>query len=79
MEVIIPTPAAQEQPDVVDIFLEKTDEGNASLEQQAPIDDIDKKIEVEKEDPLPPKNLQAEPSESNKEETDKNEGELNAS
>lgn len=79
VEVIIPTPAAQEQPDVVDIFLEKTNEGNASPEQQAHVDDVDEEIEVEKADPSPPRKMQAEPSDSNKEETDKNEGELNAS
>ena len=79
IEVIIPTPKGEEQPDVVDIFLEKTDEGNASPEQQAPVDDVDEEIEVDKDDPSPPRNLQAGPSESNKEETDKNEGELNAS
>ena len=61
VEVIIPTLVAQEQPDVVDIFLEKKDEGNASPEQQAPVDDVEEEIEVEKADPSPPRDLQAEP------------------
>jgi hypothetical protein len=79
VEVIIPTPVSQEQPEIVDIFLEKDEEGNASRKQQAPADDeVDEGIEIEKADPSPPNKLQAEPSGS-KEENDKIEGELNAS
>ena len=58
VEVIIPTLATQEQTDVIDIFLEKNDEENASPKQQALADDgVDEDIEVEKADPSPPKKL----------------------
>nr|XP_020173034.1 eukaryotic translation initiation factor 5B-like [Aegilops tauschii subsp. strangulata] len=76
--VVIPTPAAQE-PDVVDIFLNKSDEENALPKQQVMDDKTDEEIEVEKAVPSPPKEMQAEPSRSNKKENDKVDGELNAS
>ena len=79
VETVIPTLEAQEQPDVVDIFLEKTNEGSACPKHQALVDDVDEEIEVEKADPSPPRQLQDEPSQSNKEEIDKYEEEQNAS
>ena len=79
VEVIIPASVVQEQLDVVDFFLEKTNEENASLKQQAPVNEIDEEIEVEKADSLSLRTSQAEPSEPNKEENDKIEGTLNAS
>ena len=75
--VIIPTSAAQET-DVVDIFLNKTDEENVLPEEQAPEEKVDEEIEVEKAFSSPLKNMQVEPSGSNKED-DKAEGEQNAS
>ena len=70
--VIIPTTVAQEI-DVVDIFLDNPDEGNVQPEQQAPEEKIDEEIEVEKAVSSPLKEMQVEPSGSNKED-DKVEG-----
>ena len=70
--VIIPTSIAQET-DVVDIFLNKTNEENGLPEKQAPEEKIDEEIEVEKEVSSPLKEMQVEPSGSNKED-DKVEG-----
>ena len=77
MEVIIPTSASQEI-DVVDIYLNKTDDENVLPEQQAPKEKTDEVIEVEKAVSSPLKEMQVEPSGSNKED-DKVEGEQNAS
>ena len=65
VDVIIPT---LENPDVVDIFLDKTDEENALPKQRAPDDKTDEGIEVEKANPLPLNTMQVDPSRSNKEE-----------
>ena len=78
-EVVIPEPVGRVQHEEVDIFLERTEEENAPPKQQSPAEEVDEEIEVEKADPSPPKTLQAEPSESTKEKSDKIEGELNAS
>nr|XP_020165050.1 DNA ligase 1-like [Aegilops tauschii subsp. strangulata] len=50
--VMIPTAAAQES-DVVDMYLVNPDEVNVVLEQNAPEERIDEKIEMEKEASLP--------------------------
>ena len=78
-EIIILAQVAQEQHEVVDIFLEKTDEENATPKQQSPADEVVEEIEVEKADPSPPRTEQAKPFEPNTEENDKIKGELNAS
>ena len=77
VKVINPTSAAQET-DVIDIFLNNLDEGNVQPEQQAPEEKIDEEIEVEKAVSSPLKDMQVEPSGSNKED-DKVEGEQVAS
>ena len=50
--VMIPTTAAQES-DVVDMYLVNPDEVNVVLEQNAPEERIEEKIEMEKEASLP--------------------------
>jgi hypothetical protein len=75
--VIIPTTVAQE-PDVVDIFLNRNDEENVVPEQQAPEEVVDEEIEVEKAVSSPLKDMEVEPFGSIKED-DKVEGEQDAS
>ena len=75
--VVIP-PTVEQEPDVVDIFLNKTDEENVVPEQQPREEKIDEEIEAEKSVSSPQKVMQVEPSRSNKED-DKVEGEQSTS
>jgi hypothetical protein len=51
--IILVMVAQEEQLDVVEVFLEKSDEENGSPKQQAPVEETDEEIEVEKADPSP--------------------------
>nr|XP_020189856.1 RNA polymerase II degradation factor 1-like [Aegilops tauschii subsp. strangulata] len=64
--VVVPTSVEQEA-DVVDMYIVNPNKVNAMPEQNAPEENTDEEIEMEKQVPSPEKDIQAEPSRSTKE------------